>query len=127
MNFRLIAATVVMSSVLVSSSAMAQQRHIVEPAAINRAVVAQTATDQQNRDAVIGVLRQPQVVQIAARLGLDVTKAESAVSTLSGAELARVANQARTANTELAGGNHTVVISTTAILLIIIIIILLAR
>ena len=127
MNFRLIAVTVVISSVLVSSSAMAQQRHIVDATAMNRVVVAQAATDQQNRDTVLGMLRQPKVAQIAASLGLDVTKAEGAVSTLSGAELARVASQARTANTELAGGNHVVVISTTTILLIIIIIILLAR
>ncbi len=84
-------------------------------------------TDQQNRDAVMGVLQRSQVRELAGRLGLNVTRAENAVSTLDSAELANLAESARTADVQLAGGSNTVVISTTTLLLIIIIVILVAR
>ncbi len=118
--------TVLASSLLVSSPAFAQQ-HIVNPAAVRQALADQAATDQQNREVVTRVLQQTQVQELANRLGLNVTGAESAVATLSGAELANLAETARTAEAQLAGGRNTVVISTTALLLIIIIVILIAR
>jgi hypothetical protein len=111
---------------LLSSSAIAQQRHIVDAVAMSRAVAVQTATDQQNRDAVIGVLHQPQVQALASTLGLSVSKAESAIATLSGAELQSLATQARATRAPLAGGD-TVIISVTTLLLILIIVILVAR
>lgn len=106
---------------------MAQQRHIAAPSTVRQAVADQATTDQQNRAAVLGMLQQPQVRDLAGRLGLNLTTAENAVSTLSSAELAKVATQARSANTELAGGSNTVIISTTTLLLILIVIILLVR
>lgn len=127
MNIRLIAVGIVMSSLLLSSSAIAQQRHIVDAVAMNRAVAAQSATDQQNRDVVLKALHQPQMLEVANRLGLNVTTAEAAVATLSGSELKQLADQARTANTQLAGGNNTVIISTTTLLLILIIVILVVQ
>jgi len=116
----------VVCSLLWSSSALAQQ-HVVAPAIIRQAIADQAATDQQNRKAVLGVLQQSQVRDMAKRLGLDVTRAEGAVSTLTSAELAGLADQARTADAELAGGANTIVISTTVLLLIIIIVILIAQ
>ncbi len=127
MRVRTIAVAVAISSLLLSSSAIAQQRHIVETAEINRALASHAATDQQNREIIANTLHQPQVAQLAERLGLDVARAENAVATLSGPELARLADHARASNTERAGGTQVVVISTTAILLIIIIIILLVK
>lgn len=103
------------------------QSHIVDSSAMNRAIAAGQATDQDNRAAVLDVLHQSKARDVAARLGLDITKADAAVATLSGAELDRLATQARTAKTELAGGSTVVVVSTTTILLILIIIILLVR
>jgi len=126
MKLRLTAGLVIYS-LLLSSSAMAQQRHIVDAVSMNRAVAAQTVTDQQNRAVVRGVLHQPQVTALANRMGLDITKADAAIATISGAELEKIATQARTANTELAGGSDTVVIGLTSLLLIIIIIILLTK
>ena len=73
------------------------------------------------------MLHQPRVKDLAARLGLNVTTAENALSTLSSAELAKVADQARTADSQLAGGSNTVIISTTTLLLILIIVILLVK
>ena len=78
-------------------------------------------------DAVISVLHNAQVREVAERLGLSVTSAEGAVSALSSAELAPLAEQARAADVQLAGGASTVVISTTTLLLVLIIVILLVR
>lgn len=127
MRIRISAVAFIVSSLLWSSSAIAEQRHVVDPAAMRQAIADQSATDQQNRDAVLGVLHQSQVRDLAGRLGLNVTRAENAVSTLGSADLARLAGQARTADAQLAGGSNTVIISTTTLLLIVIIIILIAR
>jgi len=127
MRNRMTVVAVIVSSLLWSSTAMAQQRHVVDPADMRQAVAAQAATDQQNRDVVLRVLRQSQVREVAQRLGLSVKRAESAVSTMSSAELAELAVPARAADADLAGGNRTIIISTTTLLLIIIIVILLAN
>lgn len=115
------------SSLLLSSSAFAQQRHVAAPAQMRQAIADQALTDQQNRDAVLGVLRHSQVREMATRLGLNVTKAEGAVSTMNSTDLARLAGPARAAQADLAGGADRIVISVTTLLLIIIIVILVAR
>jgi hypothetical protein len=106
---------------------LAQQQHIAAPSTMRQAVADQATTDQQNRAAVVGVLHNEQVRDLAGKLGLNLTTAENAVSTLSSTELAKVATQARAANVELAGGSNTVIISTTTLLLILIIVILIVK
>ena len=101
-------------------------RHVTDVADLRQAVAEQVATDQLNRAAILGVLRQSQVRELAGRLGLTVTRAENAVSVLDSAELARVAVQARQIEVDLAGGD-TIVISVTTLLLIVILLILIAR
>jgi hypothetical protein len=127
MRIQTLVVAVVVSSLLWSSSAIAQQRHVVDPAMMRQAIAEQAVTDQQNRDVVLGVLHHSQVRELASRLGLSVTRAEGALSTLNSAELANLAGQARMADTQLAGGSQTVVISLTTLLLIIIIVLLIAR
>jgi hypothetical protein len=127
MRFRSTVVAFVVSSLLLGSSAMAQQGHLVDPAAMRQAIADQTAMDQQTRDALLNVLHQSEVVKLAGRLGLSVTRAEGAVATLDSAELANLAAPARAADAALAGGNNTIIISTTTLLLIIIIVILLAN
>jgi len=127
MRIRTTVVALVVCSFLWNSSAIAQQQHVVDPAAMRQAIADQAVTDQQNRDTVLGVLQHSQVRDLAGRLGLSVTGAEGAVSTLDSAELASLADQARMADVQLAGGANTVVISTTTLLLIIIIVILIAR
>ena len=100
---------------------------MVDPAAMRQAIADQAVTDQQNRDAVLGVLHRSQVRDLAVRLGLSVTSAEGAVATLSSAELASLAGPALMADAQLAGGSSTIVISVTTLLLIIIIVLLIAR
>jgi hypothetical protein len=127
MRIRTIAVASVLCSLLFANSALAQQRHIAAPSLMRQAVADQAATDQENRAVVTGVLQQTKVRDAAARLGLDLTSAEAAVSTLSSAELAKAATHARALSTDLAGGSSTVVISTTTLLLILIIVILLVK
>ena len=117
---------VLLSSLMLSSPALAQQRHVVSPAEMRQAITKQAEAQQQTRDALRGVLKNSQVRATAERLGLNVTKAESAVATLTVAELDQLAGPVRQVSADLSGGASTVVISTTTLLLIIIIVILLA-
>jgi hypothetical protein len=126
MRIRSVLVPVLMCSLLWNSSAIAQQ-HVVDPAVMRQALASQAATDQQNRDTVLGVLAQDQVRALAERLGLSVMRAEAAVSTLSSTELAGLAESARAADVPLVGGADPLVISVTTLLLIIIIVILIAR
>ncbi len=127
MRIRIAAAACVLSSLVLCSSVMAEPQHVVDPAAMRQAMVDQAATDQSNRDVVVGVLHRSEARELAGRLGLSVTRAEHAVSTLNREELATLAASARTADAQLAGGSEPIVISVTTLLLIIIIVLLVAR
>jgi hypothetical protein len=127
MRIRTTVVTLVASLLLSSSPVLAQQRHVVDLAVMHQAVADQAATDQQNRDVVLSVLHRAEMQELAGRLGLDVTRAENAVPTLSSAELARLAGPAHMADAQLAGGSDRIVISLTTLLLLIIIVILLTR
>jgi hypothetical protein len=76
---------------------------------------------------VTRVLASPEASAAASRLGVDLSQAQNAVATLSGAELAQLATSARAAETDRAAGANTIVISTTTLLLILIVVILIAR
>jgi hypothetical protein len=113
---------------LAAPAAWAQQTHVIDKSALDHAVQQRVSQDRADRETLREFLQNSQVKSIAAKAGLSVEKAESAVSTLQGDELHRAAGQARQVNQDLAGG-ATVVITTTTIiiaLLVVIIIILLA-
>jgi len=120
-----VSAILFLFSVLLSSPAMAQQRHVVSPAAMRQAIVQQAQAQQQTRDALRSALGNSQVQEVARQLGLNVTRAEGAIATLTVSELEQLAGPVRDLNANLAGGASTLVISTTTLLLIIIIIVLL--
>ena len=61
---------------------------------------------------------------VASRLGLDVTRADAAVSTLDGAELRSLAAQAEYVQSALAGGQSTITLSTTTIIIGLLVLIL---
>jgi len=126
MRIRTSVVTLVASLLLWSAPALAQQRHVVDLAVMHQAVADQAATDQQNREVVINVLHRAEVQDLADRLGLNVTRAENAVPTLSSVELARLASSAHMADVQLAGGDR-IVISVTTLLLIVILVVLLTR
>jgi hypothetical protein len=110
------------------SATFAEQRHVVDPAAVAASVAQHAAEQDANRAAVREALARPQVREMAGRLGLDVTRAAAAVDTLNAADLAEAATAARHVNQQLVGGATIAITATTIIiaLLIVIIIVLLA-
>ena len=98
--------------------------HVASAADIQRALRQQTQADRQ-RATILGLLQRSEMRELMGRAGLELRSAESAVRTLSGEELTRLADYAGQAQQELAGGAQTITISVVTLLLIIIIIILL--
>ena len=88
-------------------------------------VAAGVAKQDANRASVHEALARPEVQAVASKLGLDLTRAEAAVDTMSGAELDKAANAAQQVNDQLVGGASTVVISTTTIVIILLLVIIL--
>jgi hypothetical protein len=116
---------VVVSFVLLNvTPAFGQQDHIVPPATMDRLFAEQSAMEAADREVVIETLRHPEVRRLAARLAVPLDRAESAVRTLDGDELTRLASQARRAQEALAGGQSSVRISTTLIIIALLVIIL---
>jgi hypothetical protein len=104
--------------------AWAQQPHVVNKSALDQAVQQRVTQEQADRTALREFLHQPAVKDAAAKAGLPLDKAEAAISTLQGQDLAQAAAQARTVNDQLAGGASTIVISTTTIIIALLIVIL---
>jgi len=92
-------------------------------AVLDAAVQQHVASTEAERSAVLRVLAQPEVKAVTGRVGVDVTKAEQAISTLDGEELHALSAQAAQVEQSLAGqGNVT--ISTTMIIIALLVIIL---
>ena len=108
---------------LTASSAFAQQTHVIDKSALDRAVQQRVTQDQADREAIRTFLQNPAVKNLAERAGLPIEKADAAVSTLQGDELRQAAGQARVVNGQLAGGD-TIVITTTTIIIILLLVIL---
>jgi hypothetical protein len=118
---------VVLAVTFTASTAFAQQTqtHVINKSALDQAVQQRVSQDEADRETIRTFLQNPTVRGVAAKAGLSVEKAEAAVSTLQGDELRQAAGQARTVNTQLAGGD-TIVITTTTIIIILLIVILIA-
>jgi hypothetical protein len=99
------------------------QDHVITTSALDQAVQERVNREQSDRDAITALLQRPEVRQIASKAGLSLDRAEAGVSTLRGADLERLAAQARAADRGLAGG-ASITISTTAIIIILLLVIL---
>ena len=108
-----------------SSPAFAGQRHVVDPSQLAAAVDQHVAKQDADRASVHEALARPEVQQLAAKMGVDLTRATAAVDSMTGPDLTRAANAARQINQQFVGGASTIVISTTAIIIILLLIILL--
>lgn len=118
-------AFLVVSMVSAAQPTMAQER-VIDRAAIEQALVERVQDDGASRASIKSLLARSEVRRMAGDLSLDLRRAETAVATLQGPELERVAQQATAANELLSGGAQTIRISVVTLLLIIIIVILLA-
>ena len=110
-----------------AAPAIAQERHITDAAAMQKAIAQRKAADDNNREAVMTVLRRPDVKQLAERMGLSIERAESALASLPSDKLAELADPARAVSADLAGGDTKIVISLTVLLLLLILIVLLVK
>jgi hypothetical protein len=113
--------------VLASSSLFAAQQpqqHVVAPSDLSSAVVEHAASQDADRAAVHEALQKPAVRDVASSVGVDLSRVDGVVDTMSGEELTKAGNAARQINEQLVGGASTVVISTTTILLVLLLIII---
>src|SRR5262245_18051314 len=123
----LVAGTLAIVLGLGSLPAHAQERGVVvDRAAVEQALSRKVQSDEGDRAAIRALLQRDEVKQAAGDLGVDLRRAESAVSSLDGKKLHEAAAQANVANDALTGGAATIQISVVTLLLVIIIIILLA-
>src|SRR5258708_2885824 len=91
-----------MALMLASTSAFArQQHHILTPGELAKTVADGVAKQDANRATVHEALARPEVQAVASKLGLDLTRAEAAVDTMSNAELEKAANAAQQVNEQL--------------------------
>jgi pyruvate/2-oxoglutarate dehydrogenase complex dihydrolipoamide acyltransferase (E2) component len=105
--------------------AAAQSTHAAPPSAIDQALQQHVDSADADRALVQRVLEQPVVRALAAELGLDVRRAQSAIATLQGEQLTRLAAQAHLVEQALAGGQSRITISTTLIIIALLVLILL--
>jgi hypothetical protein len=99
----------------------------VSQAQLDQALARRLRDDDAARDTIRRLLQREDVRNLARGYGLDARRAEDAVGTLHGVELQRLASQAATVESQLAGGDELVIrMSLVALLLVIIIVILLA-
>jgi hypothetical protein len=88
----------------VSPGVRAQQPNVVDQAALDRAIADKITDTAAKRQKVLTALRHQPVKEVAKDLGLELTRAESAVSTLDGKLLDQLAVQAQEVNEALEGG-----------------------
>jgi hypothetical protein len=94
---------------------------------LDNAITKTLAQEDAARNTITTLLQRDDVRSMAEGYGLDVRRAEAAVSTLQGDELQRLSLLAADANAQLAGGTTVITISLVSALLIVIIIILLVN
>jgi hypothetical protein len=111
-------------ALLIMAPAAGAQDHVIGKAALDRAVQQRVSQEQADREAILTLLQRQEVRDIAAKAGLSIEKAETAVTMLHGKDLQLAAQQARQAQDSLAGGASTIVISTTTVIIVLLIIIL---
>jgi hypothetical protein len=111
-------------AILLIAPTVGAQEHVISTSALDKAVQERASREQSDREAILSLLQRPEVRDIAAKAGLSLDKAQTAVSTLQGNDLQQAAEQARQVENDLAGGSTTVVISTTTIIIVLLIVIL---
>ena len=99
--------------------------HVASPAAIAQALQQRVAETDAQRDRVRQLLQRPEVKELAGQVGLDLRRAEAAVGTLEGQQLADAATQAERIESGLAGGQSRITISTTFLIIALLLVIVL--
>lgn len=111
-------------AVLAVAPAMAQQAHVLDEAAIEKALSERLKEDDADREAIRALLRRPEVRELVKKAPLDLQRAEAAVATLDGSELQALASSARAVTGALSGGQSKITLSTTTIIIGLLVLIL---
>lgn len=109
-----------------ATSLAADSDHIVSGPEIQSRIDQKIHSDVADRQTIRDLLARPDVQRVAGQAGLDLKRADAAVGTLSGPELARIAAQARDANSQLAGGATVTMTWTMVIIVVVALVVLIA-
>jgi len=110
-------------AILMMAPAAAAQEHVIGKSALDQAVQRRVSQERADREVILSLLQRQDVGDIAGKAGLSIDTAQTAVSMLQGRDLEQVAQQARVAQDNLAGGGN-VTVSTTTIIIVLLLIIL---
>jgi hypothetical protein len=110
-------------AILMMAPAAGAQEHVIGKSALDQAVQRRVSQERADREAILSLLQRQDVRDIAGKAGLSIDTAQTAVSMLQGRDLEQVAQQARVAQDNLAGGGN-VTVSTTTIIIVLLLIIL---
>ncbi len=103
--------------ILVPQVSDAQSAHVASQAAIDAALQQKVDSTDADRARVLQLLERPEVREVARESGIDLRRAQSAVATLSPADLAAVMTRATAVEESLAGGQSRITISTTFLII----------
>lgn len=112
-------------AIVMTSPASAGEKSVVSGRAMDAAIVSGSRAEAADRAAVTGVLQKDAVLDQAGRMGLDPSRLEAMVATLSGSELTQVAQAAANVDEALAGGDTVVIGATTLIIVLLILLVIL--
>jgi hypothetical protein len=101
-----------------------QPAHLVDSALVARTVATAAEQRRYDADAVRHALALSEVRQMAQQLGMDPSRFDAALDTMSDRELSELAASARNVSDRLVGGASTVTISTTTIIIGLLVLIL---
>ena len=104
----------------------AEPDHIVSGPEIQARIDQKIHSEADDRQAIRDLLSRSDVKRVAGQAGLDLRRADAAIGTLSGPELARIASQARDANSQLAGGKTITMTWTMVIIVVVALVVLIA-
>jgi hypothetical protein len=110
-------------AILIMAPAAGAQEHVIGNSALDQAVQRRVSQERTDREVILSLLQRQDVRDIAGKAGLSIDTAQTAVSILQGKDLEQIAQQARAAQDNLAGGGN-VTVSTTTIIIVLLLIIL---
>jgi len=124
--------TCVLVGMLAASAPLAQSADnsasLATQADLDNAIAETLVQEDAARGTITTLLQRSDVRAMAEGHGLDLQRAEAAVSTLQGDELQRVSSLAADANAQLTGGSRvTISVGLVGLLVILIVVILLTR
>ena len=125
MRTSLTSVLIVLFTVVAAVPRLQAQSHAAPQAALDAALQQHVETTEADRAALLRVLDLPEVKSVAAKAGIDLRRATTAVSTIDDARMSELAAQARQVESSLAGGQSRVTISTTVIIIGLLVLILL--